>query len=98
MISIPGIALTVAMMDGIYRHTESRLNLGTGLKILFHSNRFIRMHIGDSVQFSQCIVDTSSASMMSDTVIELLREGCETLEFQVGEINPHSVGHAFQVH
>ena len=69
MISIPGIALTVAMMDGIYRHTESRLNLGTGLKILFHSNRFIRMHIGDSVQFSQCIVDTSSASMMSDTVM-----------------------------
>ena len=54
------------------------------------------MRIVDSVQFSQCIVDMS-ASMMSDAVIDLLREGCETLEFQVGEINPHSVGHAFQV-
>jgi len=55
------------------------------------------MRIVDSVQFSQCIVDMSSASVMSDAVIGLLREGCETLEFQVGEINPHSVGHAFQV-
>ena len=37
------------------------------------------------------------ASKMSDTVVDLVREGCETLEFHVGEINPHSVGHAFQV-
>ena len=52
------------------------------------------MRIVDSVQFS---LDVSPASMMSDAVIDLLREGCETLEFQVGEINPHSVGHAFQL-
>lgn len=51
--SIPGIASTVAMMDGIHRHTESRLNLGMGLKILTHLNRYIHMRIGDSVQFSQ---------------------------------------------
>ena len=43
------------------------------------------------------VITVLLASKMSDAVVDLVREGCETLEFQVGEINPHSVGHAFQV-
>ena len=76
----------------------NRLNLGTGLlsRPLFsvHMRIIIARVFPAEKSF---VITVRLASKMSDAVVDLVREGCETLEFQVGEINPHSVGHVFQV-
>ena len=90
--SIPGIDSIVAIMTSHLapnpqngQHTSTRERVIICAHVYNYRERFC-----NGKESASCL-----ASKMSVPVVDLVREGCETLEFHVGEINPHSVGHAF---